>query len=322
MFDALYAERSATRAGHRLALSQSAVSHALGRLRDRLGDELFTKGGDGMVPTARARAIARRVHTALAELQSALADTTFDPAKSDRCFTIAADPYARAILMPPLIARLRQRAPGVELRIKPGFAGLTDALDSGEIDLAIASYRRVPERFGVLEVLEEWHVWALRADHPAVQAPLTLERLADLPHLVRVAADDEDAGASPPAGRGLVRRAVQDDDGAFARALAQIGRQRSVRLTVTDSYAALAIVGDTDLAALVPARMGQALAERFKLRLFAPPYQSAPVQLSAVWELGQGATPAMAWIRGLIQEVAAGIEPAAVLGADAGTALG
>jgi DNA-binding transcriptional LysR family regulator len=252
---------------------------------------------------------------ALGELQTALADTQFDPAVSERCFTIASDPYARAILLPSVIAALRERAPGVELRIKPGFAGLTDALDSGELDLAIASYRQVPERFGVLDVMEERHVWALRADHPAAGEALTLERLADLPHLVRVIPGDEDAG-SPAlgSGRGLVRRAIQDDDGAFAHALAGIGRQRSVRLTIPDSYAALAVVGQSDLAALVPARMGQALAGRFGLRLFEPPYPSPSVRLSMVWELGAGASPAMAWVRALIESVARDIDGATALG--------
>jgi DNA-binding transcriptional LysR family regulator len=305
VFDALYAERSVTRAGHRLSLSQSAVSHALGRLRERFGDDLFVKGADGMMPTARARAVAPKVHSSLSALQTALVDTQFDPALSERCFTIAADPYARAVLLPGLIASLRTCAPGVELRIKPGFAGLTDALDNGELDLAIASYRQVPDRLGVLDVLEERHVWALRADHPAAGEKLTLARLADLPHLVRVIPGDEDAGADlPAAGRGLVRRAMQDDDGAFARALAGIGRRRSVHLTMPDSYAALAAVGASDLAALVPERMGRQLADRFGLRLFDPPYPSPPVRLSMVWELANGESPAMVWLRGLVEHAA------------------
>ena len=312
VFDAIYAERSATRAGQRLGLSQSAVSHALNRLRERLGDELFVKGSDGMIPTARARSVAPRVHASLAALQIALGDTEFDPARSEHCFTIAADPYARAILMPPLITLLRDQAPNVELRVRPGFAGLTDALDSGELDLAIASYSRVPERYGRLDILEERHLWALRADHPAAVAPLTLERLAELPHLVRVVPGDEDAGSDlPSSGRGLVRRAIQDDDGAFARALASIGRRRSIHLTIPDSYAALAVVGTSDLAALVPERMGRQLSGHFGLRLFEPPYSSAPVPLSMVWDLGNGDTRAAAWFRALVTQAAQQLEPAA-----------
>lgn len=305
VFDAIYAERSATRAGQRLGLSQSAVSHALARLRERMGDELFVKGADGMIPTPRARSVARRVHASLSALQTALGDTRFEPAASEHCFTIAADAYARAVLLPTLIGLLRERAPGVELRIKLGLTGLTDAIDNGEIDVAIACYAGVPERFGLQELLEERHVWALRADHSAAAGPLTLERLADLPHLVRIIPGDDDARDDlPSAGRGLVRRAIQDDDGAFARALASIGRRGSTYLTIPDSYAALAAVGRSDLAALVPERMGRDLAAHFGLRLFDPPYPSPVVALSMVWEPGNGAIPATAWLRELIAEAA------------------
>lgn len=304
VFDALSEERSATRAGARLALTQSAVSHALARLRDLLDDELFVKGPDGMTPTAKARAIGPKLHAALVQLQSALAHERFDPATAKHRFVVAVDPYVRAVLLPRLIARLRERAPGVELRVKPGFAGATEAFDTGRLDLGIAGYRCVPERFGVLEVLRERHVWALRASHPAATGPLTLDRLAGLPHLVQAPTDDDGGGDSPALGRGLERRAVQDDDGALARALAGIGRRRSVQLTVPDSYAALAIVGETDLAALVPVRMARALAGRFGLKLFDPPYESPPVSLSMVWHLGHGASPAAEWLRASLQEVA------------------
>lgn len=307
VFDALLEERSATRAGLRLALTQSAVSHALARLRDVLGDELFVKGADGMAPTAKARAIGPKLHAALVQLQSALACDGFDPASAEHRFTVAVDPYARAVLLPRLIARLRERAPGVELRVRPGFAGVTEAFDTGRLDAAIAGYRRAPERFGVLEVLRERHVWALRAGHPAAAGPLTLEKLAGLSHLVQGPADDDGAGDLPAPGRGLERRAVQDDGGASARALAGVGWRRSVRLSVPDSYAALAIAGETDLAALVPARMAEALAGRFGLKLFDPPYESPSVPLSMVWHLGHGASPAAEWLRASVQEVARGL---------------
>lgn len=314
VFDALMVERSATRAGHRLGLSQSAVSHALTRLRDGLGDELFVKGPKGMTPTPRARAIGPRLHAALSQLQAVLAEDlgparpTFDPARADTRLTLAADPYARAILLPRVVARLRTEAPGMELRVKPGSAGLAEALDLGQLDLAIARYRRIPERFGVNELMTERHVWALRQDHPAAHSPLTLERLAALPHLVRVLADEEGAGDHlPEPGRGLDRAAVQDDDGAFTRALAGIGEHRAIRLTIPDTYTALAIVGETDLAALVPARLATRLAPLFRLKLFDPPYLSPPVPISMIWHPNHATTPATTWLRNLVIEEAAKI---------------
>ncbi len=185
----------------------------------------------------------------------------------------------------------------------------------------IASYAKVPDRYGQLEILQERHLWALRADHPAAAAPLTLERLADLPHLVRVLPGDEDAADDlPAAGRGLVRRAIQDDDGAFARALANIGRRRSIHLTIPDSYAALAVVGISDLAALVPERLGRQLADHFRLRLFEPPYPSPPVLLSMIWDLGHGGSRAGEWLRALVVQAAREVD-ASTPGADAATVL-
>ncbi len=304
VFDALHEERSVTRAGLRLGVTQSAVSHALHRLRDLLGDELFNKTSDGMVPTSRAREMGPRVRAALANLQAALAETGFDPVVAEQRFAIAADPYARAVLLPAVVARVRELAPAVELRIKPGFAGATEALNSSRLDLAIASYRRVPERFGVQDLLQERLVWAMRADHPAASEPLTLERLARLPHLVRVLSDDDADPDLPDLGRGLERRTIQDDDGALLRALAAIGEPWPVRLTIPDSYAALAIVGRSDLAALVPERLGRSLAGHFGLRLFDPPYEVAAIPISMVWHRGLGAGPAAEWLRAIMIEEA------------------
>ena len=308
VLDALNEERSVTRAGLRLGVTQSAVSHALHRLRDLLGDDLFHRTPDGMVPTPRARLIAPRLHAALASVHDALADTSFDPATAESRFNIAADPYARAVMLPRLIAEVRQRAPSVQLSVKPGVAGVVEALDSNRLDLVIASYRRVPQRFAVLDLFHERHVWAIRADHPAAAGPFTLERLAGLPRLTRLLSDDEDTEDDlPTAGRGLDRRAIQDDDGALTRALATIGSARPVRLTIPDSYAALAVVSESDLAALVPERMGRTFAAQFGLTLFDPPYDSPSVAISMIWHRAHGANPASDWLRGLITETAAQI---------------
>jgi DNA-binding transcriptional LysR family regulator len=305
VFDALYEERSVTRAGQRLGVTQSAVSHALHRLRELLADELFTRTTEGMTPTAKAREIGPRLNTALSSLHAALADTGFEPAKAENCFSIAADPYARFVLLPRVVALVRARAPSVELRIKPGIAGMTDALDSGRLDLVIASFRRVPERFGVQDLFQERLVWTMRADHPYAAEPLTLERLSQVPQLVRVLADDEDNAESdlPGAGRGLERRVIPDDDGALARAMAGMDHERPVRLTIADSVAAMAVVGESDLAALVTERMGRRFAPQFKLALFEPPYESPTIPVSMVWHRGHGSNPAAEWLRDLFTEV-------------------
>lgn len=304
VFDALHEERSTTRAGLRLGVTQSAVSHALHRLRELLGDDLFHRTPDGMTPTTKAREIGPRLRAALANLMAALADTSFDPATAESRFSLAADPYARAILLPRVIAQVRLRAPSVELSVKPGVAGVADALDTNRLDLVIASYRRVPERFAVHDLLHERHVWAMRTDQAAA-GPLTLERLARLPHLTRLLSDDEANETDlPAAGRGLDRRPIQDDDGALARAMATMGASPPVRLTIPDTYAAMAVASESDLAALVPERMARTFAGHFGLTLFDPPYESPAVPISMVWHRGHGATAGAEWLRGLIIEIA------------------
>ncbi len=305
VFDALFEERSVTRAGHRLHVTQSAVSHALARLRDILGDELFIKGPDGMTPTAKARAVGPRLRAGLLELQAALTTDAFDPATTEYHYTIAADAYATAVLLPRVIGRVRSVAPGIDIRITPGTAEAMEALDTGRLDLAISAYGRVPERLGLHELLRDRLVWVLRADHPMAQGPLTLERLASLPHLVRALTDeDTEAVDGIIVERGLERRVAQDGDEALTDALADIGRQRQIRLTVPSTHAALEIVGETDLAALVPWRMAAALAGHYRLTMLEPPYPGPETQLSMIWHLHHGSDPASKWLRDLIAEVA------------------
>src|SRR3954468_22247205 len=110
VLDALLDERNVTRAGDRLGLSQSAVSHALGRLRLLLDDELFVRRSTGMEPTPRALEIGPAVHTALLQMQAALAPAGFDPATTERRFTIAAGPYGCAVLIPQVVRLLGEKA--------------------------------------------------------------------------------------------------------------------------------------------------------------------------------------------------------------------
>src|SRR5437667_10405944 len=194
VFDALIEERSVTRAGERLGLSQSAISHALNRLRYVLNDELFVRVPEGMRPTPRASEIAPRLREGLLQLQLALAPAEFDPGRTNRRFTIACTEYAGTVLMPAFIAQVRTRAPSAELRIRPSNMGVAEALLAGRADLAIGSFRRVPEPFACDTLFRETRVWVLSADHPAAHGELMLEGLAELSHLI-ISASGEDEHA-------------------------------------------------------------------------------------------------------------------------------
>lgn len=112
-------ERSVTRAAERLGVSQSAVSHLLDKLRQITGDPLIVKAGRGIVPTARAQALAERARVLLDDLRAFATPEDFDPATLQAAFTIAANDLQCDLLLPPLLQRLRARSPGVTLRVIP-----------------------------------------------------------------------------------------------------------------------------------------------------------------------------------------------------------
>jgi DNA-binding transcriptional LysR family regulator len=305
VFDALAEERSVTRAGARLGLSQSAISHALGRLRLLLGDPLFVRGSDGMRPTARAQEIAPRLRQGLAQLQEALSQTVFDPGLTSRRFTIAAGPYAGAVLMPEVLSLIRAEAPAAELRVHAIDRSLGEDLESGRVDLAIGSFGRASPRFEREVLFRETAVWAMSARHPVAAGDrLSLEALAALPQVLMAGPQDRAIDGRIVEG-GLERWVIWDDRGALDEALAGIGRSKSVALTVQDAQSALAIVSRTDMAALAPRRLATAFAQQYGLKLFEPPYRSPVIHVEALWRKDPGSSPAIDWMRSRLRSAAA-----------------
>ena len=306
VFDALVEERSVTRAGDRLGLTQSAISHALNRLRYVLEDELFVRGPDGMQPTPRATEMAPRLRQGLLHLQLALTPADFVPAQTDRRFTMICGEYVGTVLVPSLIARLRAAAPNAEFRIRPSNMGVAEALLAGRADLAIGSFRRVPEWFTCERLFEETRVWVLSARHPAAWEELTLERLAALPHLIISATgEDEQAVAGYVVDHGLERLVMRSEVGLLQGALAAKGLSRAVVLTTPHFLAALAVVSHSDMAAPLPRRLAVAFAGAYSLRLFEPPYASPPFEIMALSHREHGNEPAVRWLRDMVVQAAA-----------------
>src|SRR4051812_31423486 len=166
VFDVLLEERNVTRAGARLGLTQSAVSHALNRLRYALNDELFIRGPSGMQPTPRALEMGPQVHAALNQLQAALSFPDFDPATSERRFTVAAGSYACGVLAPPLVGRLSREAPLAELVILERAGDAMERLDARRIDFLVGGVQAAPERFAREPILNETMSWVVARDHP------------------------------------------------------------------------------------------------------------------------------------------------------------
>ena len=140
---------SITGAAQRLGVTQSAVSHLLDKLRGITGDALFTKSGRGIVATARALTLAERARELLADLERFAQSETFDPAHWQTTFTIAANDFQRDALLPALMQRLRQQAPGVSLRVIASDVPTPEMLRQQQCQLIISP--RPPEGTDIVQ---------------------------------------------------------------------------------------------------------------------------------------------------------------------------
>jgi DNA-binding transcriptional LysR family regulator len=301
VFDVLLEERSVTRAGARLGLTPSAVSHALSRLRYHMGDELFRRDAQGMQPTRKALEIGPNLHAALVQLQGALTPADFDPATSDRRVSVVAGAYACAVLMPAVVAELQARAPGVMLRIAENPPDLVEQLDSGQVDFVVSGFESAPERFARERLFTEALTWVVRAGHPICAAPATLEDLVSVPHVVV-------AGRREATGRPAISlRSSWEDLGAFESELAKRDLRRRVGVVAPDTFSAMTIVVRSEMAALIPRRLALLSAQSGRLALIDPPYETAPVEVNLLYRKDRLAEPPIAWMRGVIAGAARGV---------------
>lgn len=290
LFETVLEERHVGRAAQRLNLSASAVSHGLGRLRRLLGDPLFIKTPKGVVPTARAQEVAGPIAEILARVRGVLATAQpFDPARSTRRFTIGAPDGVSAVFLPPLLAVLRQEAPGIDIRVRqllpiPGDAarawrGAFDELEARALDIAVIPSDQIPTRFHHRLLFEEDFVIAARAGHPFTATP-TLDSYCETQHLVV-----SHSGDTP----GFV------DD-----ALAKQNRSRRIALTVPNFMFALAVIADSDLIGALPRRFAATYAARFGVVAQEAPLPLRLFRLNAVAPAAAMADMGLAWLFGVL----------------------
>jgi DNA-binding transcriptional LysR family regulator len=283
VFDAVMQERSVTRAGSRIGLSQPAMSHALSRLRHMLKDELFVRAPDGMVPTPRAEALALPLRNALSEMQLALEPVSFDPAASDRRFMLAVDNYCAVILTPPLAVAVSAAAPAIQLDLRPsGTLDVVDRLDRGDLDLTLGRAHNPGERFATMKLLEDPFVLVMRRGHPASRSKLTALTYAALPHL--------EISSS------------QVDTSFIDHWLAEGGFTRRIALRAPYLSAA-AILAQSDLVAAFTQRIAREFVRNHPLQICEPPYDSPRIETQMLWHRRLDRHPAHRWLRDIILSV-------------------
>ena len=306
VFDAVFEDRNLLRAGKRLHLSQSAISHALGRLRDALEDELFVRTAKGMEPTARAMAMAAPLREALRSIVDTLGVQPFAPETATRRYVVAANDYVTSVLLTGLGQQMALRSPGADLVVRPSTRlDLAEQLDVGRIDIAIGIFAEVPARFHSGLVWAQEDVLVMRKGHPLRRRTLKLDDLADFALVtVSLGGSEEGAVSGYIVERGLARQSEMFDRQALEDALSAIGRRPRYQVTVPHSLAVPEILAGSDLVSILPAPLAAAFASRGALHFKSLPYAAPGASLRAIWHRRHEHDPAHAWLRSLIFELA------------------
>jgi DNA-binding transcriptional LysR family regulator len=279
-FALLHHEQHLSRAASRVGLSQPAMSRALGRLRDAFGDPLFVRTPRGMLPTARADALAPQVLAVLEAANALIRPAAFDPATLVRTFVIGTADFFDAELVPRIVEVLGKTAPGVSIQTRPLGDDIADALATGRLDMMIGVRESVPPDARATKLYEERFVCAVRRDHPRVGKRLSIERFVELPHLLI---------------------APRGNPGSFVDTqLAARGLSRRVVVRVHTFLSAPAIVASSDLVLTAPSRVLEPLARPFRLRLLPPPIAVPNFSVLVAWHPRVHDDPAHAWFRAAI----------------------
>lgn len=289
VFHHLLREKRVSAVATVLGMSQPAVSSALGRLRTSLGDELFLRTQRGMEPTPYALQLAEPVASALDGLQQALnVRASFDPATSERSFTLAMTDVGEMYFLPVLMDALAGAAPGVTLNVVAvTSASLKDDMASGRTDLALGLLPQLQAGFFQQALFRQPYVCLMREAHPlAAAASLSFSDFADASH-VRVVA----AGT----GHGRI-------DAAISETLERQGVQRRIRLTVPNYVALGDVLGHSDLIATVPERFAQRVTGPFALTTRALPLAVDGSAIHQFWHARLHKDPGHQWLRELVAQ--------------------
>jgi DNA-binding transcriptional LysR family regulator len=303
VFEAVMQHRSVSGASRQLAVTPSAVSHALARLRHALGDELFVSGESGMVPTARALQLAPGIGDGLGRINDAVSSSAFVPPLAHRTFRIAATDYSAVVVLPRMVARIAATAPQLNLRVFPANrADVVRQLDDARIDLFIGWFADLPERVNRARLLADSEAMVVRAGHPLAAGAVTKERLFAFPHVVvDLTGSESQADDGFFDERGVWRRIwierlllEMTDDGAGL-----VGR---VAVTVPHFAAVAPLLLISDMVATLPRRLALHAAEHSGLVMLELPYEPATVIVEMIWHRRGDQDAGLRWLVGELAE--------------------
>ncbi len=297
VFDEVMTERSLTRAARKLSLTQPAVSNAMRRFRETVGDDLIRREGQAMAPTARALAIWPAVREALRQLQDVLTPSSFEPAQASTTFVLAMADATAAELTPGMVEIMNRDAPGVSIRVVPlATRDPRRLLDDEAVDLAIgyfpAALADMTARaqsgeavaFAHRQLYSGEYVCVMRHDHPLASGPFTLDQYCAARHML-----------VSFSGRPF---------GFVDEALAGLGRERRIVLTVNQFFTAGRVVARSNLLTVLPRHFVSNIGSSDRLVLRELPFAVPPVRVDALWHQRLHLVKAHEWLRTSIATVA------------------
>ncbi|WP_269501270.1 LysR family transcriptional regulator [Burkholderia sp. IMCC1007] len=284
VLERIYAQQSITRAAQQLNLSQSAVSHALNRLRELLGDPLFERHGNAMTPTPLTRAIIARVRNGLHTLESTLHEASrFDVATTVRRFTIGILNAHEPVVLPPIAQYIAKHAPSIDVAaVQHDRRAIEADLLTGALDAVIDVLLPHPQSVRSTRLSTDRYVVLCRRDHPRVSQRLELADYLAEEHVL------------------VTSR--QRGGGAEDAALIKLGAERRVRLRCVRYFAACRVVNQTDLLLTMPERYARLLNQMCGNQMLECPFDVS-IDTYLYWHANSDADPANQWLRRQVGEV-------------------
>ncbi|MDO8298388.1 LysR family transcriptional regulator [Lacisediminimonas sp.] len=301
VFDAIMIEQNLTRAADRLAMTQPAVSNALRRLRDALGDELLIRTAHGVKPTPHAETLWPTVRKALSALEDVLEPGDFDIRTAQATFRLSMSDATAALGLPGLVRAIEEQGAAIKIRMTPLLTrDPRPLLAHGDIDLAIGFFPGVvsqlasaPEKAIRHERVYSGHyLCVMRKDHPLARGNLSLDTYCAANHLL-----------VSFSGRAY---AVIDD------LLAQMGRERKILLTVNQYFTAGRVVANSDLITVLPRHLIAATGMTRELVAKELPLELPSVHVDMLWHERDTRNPAHQWVRRQMMEMKSGVMAAEI----------
>ncbi|MBN9430616.1 MAG: LysR family transcriptional regulator [Burkholderiales bacterium] len=300
VFDEVMAERNLTRAARNLSMTQPAVSNALRRLRDSLGDELVVRSGYGVEPTKTASALWPAVRQALNQLREAVSPPPlFDAATAEGSFVLAMADATASLLMPTLVEIVEREAPGLSFRVLPlTTRDPRSLLETQDLDLATGYFPAAmsaitlqdmqsdaPSAFGHYRLYSSEYVCVMRHGHPLASQPLTLDAYCGARHLL-----------VSFSGRPF---------GFVDEALTSLGRSRRIVLTVNQFFTAGMVVVNSNLLTVLPRHFVVSTGMASAVEVRELPFATDRVDVDSLWLRTRESRSGHAWLREAIVRAAA-----------------